>query len=170
MTKYISNTDHYKEVLSRVLSVKHSLWIGTADIKDLYIESGREKKPFLSLLAQLIRKGVEVRLIHAKEPGPAFREDFDRYPVLYDRLERVLCPRVHFKIFVFDCKEVYIGSANLTGAGIGMKGEDKRNFEAGILTDDPVIVEQVMNQFDDVWIGRHCKNCKRKDFCHDPIK
>ena len=170
MTKYISNTDHYKEVLSRVLSVKHSLWIGTADIKDLYVESGREKKPFLALLAQLIRKGVEVRLIHAKEPGPAFREDFDKYPVLYDRLERVLCPRVHFKIFVFDCKEVYIGSANLTGAGIGMKGEDKRNFEAGILTDDPIIVEQAMNQFDDVWIGRHCKKCKRKDFCHDPIK
>ncbi len=170
MTKYISNTDHYKEVLSRVLSVKHSLWIGTADIKDLYIESGREKKPFLALLAQLIRKGVEVRLIHAKEPGPAFREDFDKYPVLYDCLERVLCPRVHFKIFVFDCREVYIGSANLTGAGIGMKGEDKRNFEAGILTDDPVLVEQAMNQFDDVWIGRYCKNCKRKDFCHDPIK
>ena len=103
MTKYISNTDHYKEVLSRVLSVKHSLWIGTADIKDLYVESGRGKKPFLALLAQLIRKGVEVRLIHAKEPGPAFREDFDKYPVLYDCLERVLCPRVHFKIFVFDC-------------------------------------------------------------------
>ena len=170
MTTYISNTDHYKEVLSRVLSVKHPLWIGTADIKDLYIESGREKKPFLALLAQLIRKGVEVRLIHAKEPGPAFREDFDKYPVLYDCLERVLCPRVHFKIFVFDCREVYIGSANLTGAGIGMKSEDKRNFEAGILTDDPVIVEQAMNQFDDVWIGRFCKKCKRKDFCLDPIK
>ena len=170
MTTYISNIDHYKEVLSRVLSVKHSLWIGTADIKDLYVELGREKKPFLALLAQLIRKGVEVRLIHAKEPGPAFREDFDKYPVLFDCLERVLCPRVHFKIFVFDCREVYIGSANLTGAGIGMKSEDKRNFEAGILTDDPIIVEQAMNQFDDVWIGRFCKKCKRKDFCHDPIK
>lgn len=151
-------------------NVKHSLWIGTADIKDLYMEAEKEKKPFLALLAQLIRKGVEVRLIHAKEPGPAFREDFDKYPVLYDRLERVLCPRVHFKMLVFYFKEVYIGSANLTGAGIGMKGEDKRNFEAGILTDEPTIVEQAMNQFDDVWIGKFCKKCKRRDFCHDPIK
>lgn len=134
------------------------------------MEAEKEKKPFLALLAQLIRKGVEVRLIHAKEPGPAFREDFDKYPVLYDRLERVLCPRVHFKMLVFDFKEVYIGSANLTGAGIGMKGEDKRNFETGILTDDPTIVEQAMNQFDDVWIGKFCKKCKRRDFCHDPIK
>ena len=169
MLTYISNTSHYKEVLARVQTVKHMLWIGTADIKDLYMEVGNEKKPFLALIALLIRRGVEVRLIHAKEPGPNFREDFDKYPVLYDRLERVLCPRVHFKMLVFDSKEVYIGSANLTGAGIGMKADTTRNFEAGILTDEPEIVEQAMNQFDDVWIGRHCKNCKRKDFCPDPI-
>ncbi len=169
MHQFISNYDHYKEVLSRVQTVKQTLWIGTADIKDVYIEVGKEKKPFLALIAQLIRRGVDVRLIHAKEPGPNFREDFDRYPVLFDRLERVLCPRVHFKMFVFDCKEVYIGSANLTGAGIGMKAETTRNFEAGILTDEPEIVEQAMNQFDDVWIGKHCKKCKRRDFCADPI-
>ena len=169
MITYISNSSHYKEVLSRVQSVKHMLWIGTADIKDLYVNVGKEKKPFLAVIAMLIRRGVEVRLIHAKEPGPNFREDFDKYPVLYDRLERVLCPRVHFKMMVFDGKEVYVGSANLTGAGIGMKGEDKRNFEAGILTDNPEIVEQAMNQFDDVWMGKHCKSCKRRDFCLDPI-
>ena len=169
MYTYISDTSHFKEVLSRVLSVKHLLWIGTADIKDLYVDVANEKKPFLSLIAQLIRRGVEVRLIHAKEPGPNFREDFDKYPVLYDRLERVLCPRVHFKMLVFDGKEVYVGSANLTGAGIGMKAETTRNFEAGILTDDPEFVEQAMNQFDEVWIGKHCKSCKRRDFCLDPI-
>ena len=169
MLTYISNTDHYKQVLSRVQSVKHTLWIGTADIKDLYVEVGKQKKPFLAVLADLIRCGVEVRLIHAKEPGPNFREDFDKYPALYDRLERELCPRVHFKMLVFDGKEAYIGSANLTGAGIGMKTETKRNFEAGILTDDPEIVEQAMNQFDEVWIGKHCKKCKRRDFCADPV-
>ena len=193
MLTNISNSAHYKEVLSRVLHVKESLWIGTADIKDLYIEDGktnnvsskrgqkelvlsaeREKgratlKPFLVVLAKLIKKGVAVRLIHAKEPGPNFREDFDRFPILYDGLERVLCPRVHFKMMIFDCKEVYVGSANLTGAGIGMKADGTRNFEAGILTDEPEIVEQAMNQFDEVWIGKHCKTCKRKDFCPDPI-
>lgn len=169
MFSYISNSAHYKEVLSRVQSVKHMLWLGTADIKDLYVELGKEKKPFPALIAQLIKRGVEVRLIHAKEPGPNFREDFDKYPVLYDRLERVLCPRVHFKMLVFDGKEVYIGSANLTGSGIGMKSDNKRNFEAGILTDAPEIVKQAMSQFDEVWIGKHCKSCKRRDFCSDPI-
>lgn len=31
--QFISNADHYKEVLSQVQSVKHSLWIDAADIK-----------------------------------------------------------------------------------------------------------------------------------------
>ncbi len=169
MLEYISNTAHYKEVLERIKTVKHTLWIGTADIKDVYVDVDGEVKPLLGLIAQLIRRGVEVRLIHAKEPGQNFRDDFDKYPVLFDRLERVLCPRVHFKILVFDCKEVYVGSANLTGAGLGMKAATTRNFEAGILTDEPQIVEQAMNQFDDVWIGKHCKTCRRKDVCLDPI-
>ena len=169
MLTYISNSDHYKEVVERIKSVKHTLWIGTADIKDVYMEVDDEVKPLLGLIAQLIRRGVEVRLIHAKEPGQNFRDDFDKFPVLFDRMERVLCPRVHFKMLVFDGKEVYIGSANLTGAGLGMKAATTRNFEAGIVTDEPQIVEQAMNQFDDVWIGKHCKTCRRKDVCLDPI-
>ena len=169
MIEFIADTDHYNKVLAKVTNVKQSLWIRTADIKDLHVKVGATTKPFLAVIALLIRRGVAVRLIHAKEPGPNFRKDFDRYPVLFDRLERVLCPRVHFKMMVFDGKEVYIGSANLTGAGIGMKSTDKRNFEAGILTDDPTLVVTAMNQFDSVWIGRYCKSCKRKDVCPDPI-
>ncbi len=168
--KFISNTDHYKEVLSRVQSVKHMLWIGTADIKDLYIEVGKEKKPFLALIAKLIRHGVEVRLIHEKEPGPNFREDFDHYPVLFTGLERLLCPRVHFKILIFDTSVVYIGSANRTGAGMGMKSPFTRNFEAGILTDDPQLLEDACHQYFDVFFGEHCKKCKRRQYCTDPVK
>ena len=67
MLTYISNSGHYNEVLSRVMHVKHSLWIGTADIKDLYVEDGKLAVPFLGVLAKLIKKGVAVRLIHAKE-------------------------------------------------------------------------------------------------------
>lgn len=169
MIKFISNHKHYSEIISKISKVKGTLWIGTADIKDLYVEVDKQKIPFLGLLARLINRGVDVRLIHAKEPGPAFREDFDKYLVLFDRLERVLCPRVHFKIIVFDCKKVYIGSANLTGAGIGMKSENTRNFEASILTDEPVIVQQAMEQFDNVCNGSMCKKCKHKQYCADPI-
>ena len=173
-TTYIANTDHYNLVLSRVASVRKSLWIGTADIKDLYVKVGAGTKPFLAVLAQLVRKGVEPRIRHQLErpygrDSSQSREDFDQYPSLIEGMERALCPRVHFKLLVFDCQEVYIGSANLTGAGIGMKGENTRNFEAGILTDDPALVSQAIQQFDSVWMGLHCKTCKRRQFCTDPI-
>ena len=125
--------------------------------------------PFLSTLADLLKKGVDVRLIHAKEPGPMFRVDFDRYPILATDLERVCCPRVHFKLMILDMETAYIGSANLTGAGMGMKSENRRNFEAGILTNDPELLEAAINQFDMVWMGAWCKNCGRKDVCIDRI-
>lgn len=169
-TEFISDKDHYDKVIDRVASVKRSLWIGTADIKDLHVKSGSGTKPFLGVLAELLKRGVEIRLIHAKEPGPAFREDFDRYPVLKTELERMLCPRVHFKMLVFDFESAYIGSANLTGAGIGMKSGGRRNFEAGILTDDKALVESAAEQFDRVWRGEHCTRCGRRQYCSDPIR
>ena len=36
--KYISDENHYKEVLSFVGKAKQMVWIGTADIKDLYVK------------------------------------------------------------------------------------------------------------------------------------
>ena len=71
---------------------------------------------------------------------------------------------------IFDLETAYIGSANLTGAGIGMKSENMRNFEAGILTTEPALVESAINQFDEVWIGKFCSKCGRKAYCGDRIK
>ena len=175
MLKYIADRDHYTDVLARCEAVKHDLWIGTADLKDIYVGAASQRKgpdavePFLAVLDRLLCRGVDIRLLHAKEPGDNFRSDFDRYPGLWTRLERRLCPRVHFKIMIFDCAVAYIGSANLTGAGIGMKGEDNRNFEAGILTDEPTLVDAAADHLDSVWQGLHCRSCKRKDFCGDRI-
>ena len=50
-----------------------------------------------------------------------------------------------------------------------MKGERNRNFEAGIFTDEPTLVNSAIEQFDDVWIGSFCKQCGRRDVCKDPI-
>lgn len=169
MLNFISDISHYDIVLNLATQAKSSLWIGTADIKDLYVIQGRVEKPFLGILAELIGRGVEVRLIHAKEPGPNFREDFDRYPRLAKMLERVMCPRVHFKIIVIDQKICYVGSANLTGAGMGMKSPYRRNFEAGIITDASDIVNAAIEEFDKVWRGGECKKCQRHKYCPDPI-
>lgn len=170
MISYIRNEAHYTEVVERIRNVRQYLWIGTADIKDLYVKDCSGSMPLLKVLEDLIHRGIEVRLLHAKEPGPNFRDDFDKYPLLWSRLERRLCPRVHFKMLIFDCEVAYIGSANLTGAGIGMKGATTRNFEAGILTDDPALVDAAADQFDAVWHGLHCGKCRRKMYCNDKIE
>ena len=168
-TFFVANEAHYNQVIERIKTVKKTLWIGTADIKDLYVKYELKTKPLLKVLSDLIKRGVEIRLIHAKEPGPNFRQDFDKYPALIEGMERVLCPRVHFKIIIFDLKTAYVGSANLTGAGLGMKGENTRNFEAGVLSSNKELVNKAIELFDNVWMGVHCKSCKRKKFCIDPI-
>lgn len=57
----------------------------------------------------------------------------------------------------------------MTGAGLGMKSANRRNFESGIVSDNNSLVTQVMKQFDLVWMGSHCKNCGRKKYCANPI-
>ena len=38
MTQYFADEDHVNEMIGRVPKVKRLLWIGTADIKGLYVE------------------------------------------------------------------------------------------------------------------------------------
>jgi len=172
MHKLLLNREIYLEVVQRLIpAARHHVWIVTADIKDMYIEQEREYVPFLQLLADLVRRGVSVRLIHAKEPGPRFREDFDRFDELIDNelFERILCPRVHTKAVVVDSREAFVGSANLTGAGMGSKHEDKRNFEAGFLFDDPDALDKISEWIDTLYLGDYCLTCRRREFCPDPI-
>jgi len=168
-TQFITNAELYSQVIEPLASATSFVWIGTADMKDLQVHYKGSVRSFLAVLDDLLKKKVLIRLLHAKEPGPNFRKSFDKFPRLWDNMERQLCPRVHFKHIIVDGRFAYSGSANLTGAGLGIKGADTRNFEAGFITTDPQIVEAVMNQFDEVWRGSFCAKCKRKEFCHDPI-
>ena len=162
---------HRRVIIDLVGETTKFLWIITADIKDLHVAQGRRAVPFLSVLAALVENGIAVRLIHAKEPGPLFRKDFDRYPVLArsDLFERVLCPRVHTKSVIVDGRKAFVGSPNLTGAGMGAKHADKRNFEAGFLTDETEDLEKLMNWVDELFIGEYCRRCRVRARCPDPL-
>jgi len=166
---FITNEELYKQAIEPIAGTTSFVWIGTADIKDLHVHHKGTVHSFLSVLDSLAKKKVAIRLLHAKEPGVNFRKSFDKYPLLWKNMERQLCPRVHFKHIIIDGKFAYSGSANLTGAGLGIKSANTRNFESGFVTTNPDLVEAIMNQFDEVWMGKYCKNCKRKDFCNDPI-
>jgi len=168
-TRFVTNELLYQQVIEPVVRAKSFVWIGTADLKDLHVHHQGRVQSFLVVLQKLVKRKVAIRLLHAREPGVNFRNSFDKYPELWKNMERQLCPRVHFKHIVVDGRLAYTGSANLTGAGLGIKGANTRNFESGIITDDPEMVKSVMNQFDQVWMGKYCKSCKRRDFCPDPI-
>ena len=168
-TRFITDRQIYEQVIQEsVPSAKEFLWLATSDLKDLHVNQQKRMVPFLKALSDLIAAGVAVRLLHAKEPGPAFRQDFDRYPNLIDGLERMLCPRVHFKSVIVDGRTAYSGSANLTGAGMGAKSSRRRNFESGFITTDPGFIASIMDQFDQVWMGGQCESCQRKRYCADP--
>jgi len=172
MHTLLLNRDIYEQVIrERLPKAQRYLWIVTADIKDLYIEVDGVYAPFLELMSDLVQRGVAIRLIHAKEPGPRFREEFDRFDTLFenDLFERILCPRVHTKAIIIDGHTGFVGSANLTGAGLGSKGVDKRNFEAGFLFDDVDALQQLSDWVDELYLGNHCITCKRKEHCPDPI-
>ena len=153
------------------MEARRLLWIVTADMKDLYMEDGKEFVPFLKVLADKLREGVEIRLVHAKEPGPRFREDFDRFPELVEAegFERILCPRMHMKCVIADGRRAYVGSANLTGAGMGAKSPHRRNFEAGVVTEDRETIGELMTFLDAFYLGDHCVKCQRREVCPDPI-
>ncbi|MBD3393875.1 MAG: phospholipase [Chitinivibrionales bacterium] len=166
--QFITGSAIYWKVIREAIPGAHEfVWIATSDIKDLHAHKGRKMVPFLEYLSDLVRDGIAVRLLHAKEPGPAFRKDFDRYPDLIEGMERILCPRVHFKCVIVDGAFAYSGSANLTGAGMGTKSERRRNFESGFITTNTGIISGVMAQFDAVWMGKHCPQCDRKGYCAD---
>jgi phosphatidylserine/phosphatidylglycerophosphate/cardiolipin synthase-like enzyme len=168
MLEYVRDGEIYEKVIcGRVGKARRFLWIATSDLKDLHVDKAGRMAPFLEILSDLVGRRVEVRLLHAKEPGPVFREDFDKYPNLISGMERILCPRVHLKVVVVDGGFAYAGSANLTGAGMGAKSKHRRNFESGVITDEKHIVAKVMEQFDAIWRGTHCPPCQRKKFCAD---
>ena len=171
--RLVLNHETYDTVLKEIVpAARKFLWIFTADLKDLFVEStGGRFVPFLEVLAAKLRDGVEVRLVHAKEPGPRFREDFDRYAefVESDLFERLLCPRMHMKLVIADGRSAYVGSANLTGAGMGAKGDHRRNFEAGFITEDATHIKQLMAFTDQFFVGDFCTKCQRRDVCPEPI-
>jgi phosphatidylserine/phosphatidylglycerophosphate/cardiolipin synthase-like enzyme len=166
--EFIKDREIYdKVILEAIPRASRFVWLATANIKDLHVNKGRRMVPFLETLSTLLDDGIQIRLLHAGEPGPRFREDFDKYPALIKGLERMLCPRCHLKCVIVDGNWAYVGSANLTGAGMGAKGLHTRNFESGVTSSDPQFVREVMEHYDSIWMGSRCDDCKRKEYCPD---
>jgi phosphatidylserine/phosphatidylglycerophosphate/cardiolipin synthase-like enzyme len=163
----------YEEVIrDGVLAARRSVWIATANVKELYVERPGLKRGYGSILGafdELARKRLDLRILHAELPSRRFRAAFDRRPRLVaGGLKMKHCPRVHMKAVILDGERLYLGSANLTGAGLGCKGDDKRNFELGLVTDNYELLDAVQALFQDLWQGEPCARCLVRDLCPDP--
>ena len=133
--RLLQDSDHHDVVVESVRRARRSVWIATANLKELRVP-GRSARRYMSVLDvfdRLARDGVELRILHASMPSRAFRAAFDRKPRLVaGGLELRQCPRSHLKLVIIDGALVYLGSANWTGAGLGAKGSNRRNFEMGL--------------------------------------
>lgn len=166
----IAGRTHYERVVEAVLKAEVSVWIATANLKDLMYEWRRAKyRSLLYGLDQLAKDGVELRLLHAGYPSKAFRKSFDEHRWLTQRMELRLCPRVHFKVVVIDGRLAYMGSANWTGAGLGVKGDGRRNFEMGMMSEDEAFIDHVQTYYDHLWRGEECKVCRLRASCEFPL-
>jgi phosphatidylserine/phosphatidylglycerophosphate/cardiolipin synthase-like enzyme len=177
----LAGRGHYESVVQAVMRARRSVWIATANLKELYVEDhdarpGRRRagkaayRSIMEVFDELASRGVELRILHARYPSTAFRDEFDRHPRLVrGGLELRTCPRVHMKAVIVDASLLYLGSANWTGAGLGARGLGKRNFEVGIVTDDEAWIDDVQAMFDEIWSGGRCRTCRLRECCEAPL-
>jgi phosphatidylserine/phosphatidylglycerophosphate/cardiolipin synthase-like enzyme len=178
----VGGRGHYERVIAAIREAHTSVWIATANVKELLIEDGRaapgrrrslRRSPYISILATLdglATRGVELRLLHAELPSRPFRESLARYPRLVaGGLALRRCPRVHLKAVIVDGSLLYLGSANWTGAGLGAKGSGRRNFELGIVTENAGLLDDVQALYEQIWTGGECAACKLEDVCPGPL-
>lgn len=175
----IVDSDHHSHVVQDlVLQARVSIWIATANVKEMMLEapvgtSARARGRYVSVLSRLddlAGRGVELRLLHASAPSRPFAQELQRHRRLQaGGLQMRQCPRVHLKVIAVDGRSLYLGSANFTGAGLGAKGEGRRNFEMGVLTDDDVLLDVVQARFERIWSGAECGACKQRSICARPL-
>lgn len=167
----VADGDHLRRVvLDGILLARTSLEIATADLKATLVPTGSSGRAesIVRVLCALAGRGVEVRLLHGGEPSaPAMQHLARRLPagMAFRR-----CPRLHAKAVIVDCRAMYLGSANLTGAGLGAKGDRRRNFEWGVWTTRTSLIDAVLDRFNDLWEGRHCAECGRRQVCAAPLE
>ena len=175
MLQGVLNEEHLAGVLGEALTrCRHRLTIATADVKNLHLPNpagggGRGRaRSILDHFDSLSRRNVEIRLLHGGVPSGPFLAALKKG--LPSALTMRRCPRMHAKAVIVDGQSMYLGSANLTGAGLGAKSPRRRNFEAGIWTDDLALIDAVADMLDGVWTGRQCGECGRKEHCPAPLE
>ena len=179
MVQLLLNYDLHRVLGLAIASARHRLFIATADLKNVQLplasSAGRvSARSLLSLLEGLARRGVQVRVLHSGIPSGPFLQEWKRChatgTVGVSGVQIRRCTRVHAKAVIIDGRRMYLGSANLTGAGLGAKSPRRRNFEGGILTDELSLIDPMQEMLETIWSGQQCVGCGRKEHCPLPLE
>jgi len=168
------NAEHLQRVVRQgILQAKVSIDIATADFKAMLIPdpakgSRNDADSIVQVLRRLANTGVETRLLHAGVPSGAALKQLRRG--IPENLIIRRCPRLHAKAVIIDSAMMYLGSANLTGAGLGAKSDGRRNIEWGVWTESLELIDAVLQQFNNLWEGQCCETCQRRDICPEPLE
>src|ERR1700729_4193307 len=116
----VGGRGHYERVVRAAMEAKRSVWIATANLKELMVEDhraapGRRRtlrtgagggratyRSILDVFDELAGRGGGLRFLHAGAPSRAFRDTLARSPRLGRTLALRACPRVHFKTVIVD--------------------------------------------------------------------
>lgn len=165
--------NHYEEVIERICAAKSSIRIMTANFQRFKLkptstqgEKYNDGTPFISFLMEKAEQGVSVQII-CSSPSKPFK---DEYEELYEQLKPkgvkiCFCIRNHSKVVIIDDKIAYIGSANITKAGLGQGVMSPGNFEAGIMTQKPDVIAALNVHFSKIMDGVYCGDCHRVMDC-----
>lgn len=150
--------DELKNVLRIMWEAERELLIESAKISNLRMPSEYSKRKFSEFLGEISRRGVSVKIL--VPPKTKIKQVYAEIKHFAPKVQMKFCARVHEKIVIMDSMIAYLGSANVTGAGIGIKSHRSRNFEIGVITTDAKVIDFLRKKFYKIWKGEMCKDCK----------
>lgn len=170
--RLLRGEDLHEEVFLRgILRAREKVRLATANLKNFTIPEGAGRKSFVSCLRDLARAKVRIEILHGAVPSQPFLDEIRKStPLPPGSFTMKFCPRLHLKAAVVDYRDLYLGTANFTGAGLGARSAKTRNFELGLWTRSEALVDAVMLLFDRVWTGEACSDCGRRRQCPEPLE
>ena len=171
LVSHLSNQHYDQVILGGIKGAEKSVLIATANVKNLMVRRLKRYFSIIETFARLCQKGVDIKILFARKPSQPFLDAMHKHPELeQEHFDMRLCARNHMKLVSIDNRTMYLGSANFTGAGLGLRARERHNFEMGMVTHDTAMIKEASDIFYDIWSGRMCKKCAfRKNSCKLPL-
>ncbi|HUY00664.1 MAG TPA: phospholipase D-like domain-containing protein [Candidatus Deferrimicrobium sp.] len=156
------NRELFEKVISKgLVKATKSLLIGTYNLQDIKIQLGNSTTSLSKVLIELLKKNVRILICLAPF---MFQSQFIKTLSMNDfareKISIRFCKRMHFKTIIVDLRYAYIGTANLSGAGVGLKSDRRRNFELGFVTQNSDLIADIAGTFMEIFSGKYCSHQK----------